>query len=71
MYFECTAAAGGWASKGSGGKSEVVAGGCWLLAVAEAAGHCDAFEHGLLDVASLVGSNVAAVVGGSVGGGGG
>ena len=43
--------------------------GCWLLAVAEAAGHCDAFEHGLLDVASLVGSNVAAVVGGSVGGG--
>ena len=38
------------------------------MAVAEAAGHCDAVD-GLLDVASLVGSDVAAVVGGSVGGG--
>ena len=65
MYFECTAATGGWASKGSGGKSEV-AGGCWQWQ--RRAGHCDAVD-GLLDVASLVGSDVAAVVGGSVGGG--
>ena len=40
------------------------AGGLWAVE-AEAAGHCDAVV-GLLVVASLVGIDVAAVVGGSV-----
>ena len=66
MYFECTAAAGGRASQGSGGKSEV-AGGCWLWPVQRQPAIV------MLSMASLVGrggcSWIASAADESVGGG--